>query len=145
MTRTKAQWAWEFLRRDAGYEASYRYWKSGVEGGKKRYSPSEQKTILKLLDALGPRKERYAPWVMAALESHRPFQDKTRGGLGEGIDPASYLLPKWIDPEISPLPTDAQFSSAGLLDCPRRSKFEPPCRPNIEPGLEADVSMVGCA
>jgi macrodomain Ter protein organizer (MatP/YcbG family) len=29
--------------------------------------------------------------------------------------------------------------------CPRRSKFEPPCRPNIEPGLEADVSMVGCA
>jgi len=23
--------------------------------------------------------------------------------------------------------------------CPRRSNSEPPCRPNIEPGVEADV------
>jgi hypothetical protein len=30
-------------------------------------------------------------------------------------------------------------------DCPRQSKSEPSCRPNIEPGWEADVLMVGCA
>ncbi len=28
--------------------------------------------------------------------------------------------------------------------CRRRSKSEPPCRPNIEPGVEADFEMVGC-
>ena len=28
--------------------------------------------------------------------------------------------------------------------CRRRSKFEPPFRPNIEPGVEADFEMVGC-
>ncbi|ART51611.1 hypothetical protein CBP34_07955 [Acidovorax carolinensis] len=28
--------------------------------------------------------------------------------------------------------------------CRRRSKSEPPCRLNIEPGVEADVSRVGC-
>ena len=28
--------------------------------------------------------------------------------------------------------------------CPRRSKFEPPCRLNIEPGVEADFERVGC-
>jgi hypothetical protein len=31
------------------------------------------------------------------------------------------------------------------VECPRRSKFEPPCRPKFEPGLEADFLMVGCA
>ncbi len=29
-------------------------------------------------------------------------------------------------------------------DCGRRCKSEPPGRPNIEPGVEADVEMVGC-
>ena len=29
-------------------------------------------------------------------------------------------------------------------DCRRRSKSEPPCRSNIEPGVEADFEMVGC-
>jgi hypothetical protein len=28
--------------------------------------------------------------------------------------------------------------------CRRRFKSEPPCRSNIEPGVEADVGMVGC-
>ena len=28
--------------------------------------------------------------------------------------------------------------------CRRRSKFEPPCRPNSEPGLMADRVTVGC-
>lgn len=42
-------------------------------------------------------------------------------------------------------------NKAGVLNltafhcCPRRFKSEPPCRPNFEPGLEADVLMVGCA
>ena len=30
------------------------------------------------------------------------------------------------------------------MNCPRRFKFEPPCRLNIEPGMEADVETVGC-
>ena len=30
------------------------------------------------------------------------------------------------------------------MGCRRRSKFEPPCRPNIEPGVEADFERVGC-
>jgi uncharacterized protein len=35
-----------------------------------------------------------------------------------------------------------QFTRAG--HCRRRFKSEPPRRPNIEPGVEADVEMVGC-
>ncbi len=31
-----------------------------------------------------------------------------------------------------------------FLGCRRRSKSEPPRRPNIEPGVEADFEMVGC-
>jgi len=33
---------------------------------------------------------------------------------------------------------------AKFILCRRRFKFEPPCRLNIEPGVEADVEMVGC-
>ena len=32
----------------------------------------------------------------------------------------------------------------GLLQCPRRSKFDPPCRSNIDPGMGADRVMVSC-
>ncbi|EWS64513.1 hypothetical protein Y695_02241 [Hydrogenophaga sp. T4] len=32
----------------------------------------------------------------------------------------------------------------GYRRCRRRSKFEPPCRLNIEPGVEADFCGVGC-
>jgi hypothetical protein len=28
--------------------------------------------------------------------------------------------------------------------CRRRSKSEPPCRPNIEPGAQASFSIAGC-
>ena len=31
-----------------------------------------------------------------------------------------------------------------ILGCPRRSKSEPPCRSNIEPGLVADQKVVSC-
>jgi malonate-semialdehyde dehydrogenase (acetylating)/methylmalonate-semialdehyde dehydrogenase len=31
-----------------------------------------------------------------------------------------------------------------LADCRRRSKSEPPCRPNIEPGVEASLDLTGC-
>ena len=30
------------------------------------------------------------------------------------------------------------------VECRRRSKFDPPCRSNIDPGMEADGVMVGC-
>jgi acetyl esterase/lipase len=57
------------------------------------------------------------------------------------------------DPRASPLHGDWRglpplrfhvSSSEMLLDCRRRFNFEPPCRLNIEPGVEADVEMVGC-
>ncbi len=31
-----------------------------------------------------------------------------------------------------------------ILDCRRRSKSEPPRRPKIGPGVEADFELVGC-
>ena len=33
---------------------------------------------------------------------------------------------------------------AAALGCQRRSKSEPPCRPNIEPGAQASFSVAGC-
>ena len=30
------------------------------------------------------------------------------------------------------------------LECRRRSKSEPPCRPTIEPGVEAGLELTGC-
>ena len=30
------------------------------------------------------------------------------------------------------------------LECPRRSRSEPPYRLNLEPGVEADVVTIGC-
>jgi len=37
-----------------------------------------------------------------------------------------------------------RISRLPVMECRRRFKFEPPCRLNIEPGVEADVEMVGC-
>jgi hypothetical protein len=39
---------------------------------------------------------------------------------------------------------DASIEAADFTGCRRRSKSEPPRRLNIEPGVEADVGMVGC-
>ena len=42
----------------------------------------------------------------------------------------------------------AKFKAAKVdliaLECRRRFKSEPPCRSNIEPGVEADFERVGC-
>jgi protein O-GlcNAc transferase len=38
----------------------------------------------------------------------------------------------------------AEFSVSEHSECRRRSKSEPPRRPNIEPGVEADFGSVGC-
>ncbi|MFN9476161.1 hypothetical protein [Acidovorax sp.] len=49
--------------------------------------------------------------------------------------------------EIERLKTEVSVErlvEAAGIECPRRSKFEPPCRPNIEPGVEADFSRAGC-
>jgi putative transposase len=37
-----------------------------------------------------------------------------------------------------------QAATAEEAECLRRSKSEPPCRLNSEPGVEADAVMVGC-
>jgi len=39
---------------------------------------------------------------------------------------------------------EGEFLAIVGPSCRRRSKSEPPCRLNIEPGVEADVSRVGC-
>jgi ADP-ribosyl-[dinitrogen reductase] hydrolase len=39
---------------------------------------------------------------------------------------------------------DKGFEATWPTVCRRRSKSEPPCRPNIEPGVEADFELVGC-
>jgi glycerol uptake facilitator-like aquaporin len=36
------------------------------------------------------------------------------------------------------------LTMAYAIGCRRRSKSEPPRRPNIEPGVEADFDRVGC-
>ncbi|OYY25690.1 MAG: hypothetical protein B7X79_12195 [Acidovorax sp. 17-64-282] len=59
----------------------------------------------------------------------------------------------WFRKQRPPLPPETESLALvrvcrlrryGLLGCPRRSKFEPPCRLNIEPGVEADFERVGC-
>ena len=44
--------------------------------------------------------------------------------------------------EVSRLKEAGHHAVGGV--CRRRSKFEPPCRLNIEPGVEADFYGVGC-
>lgn len=36
------------------------------------------------------------------------------------------------------------YTAPAAHGCPRRFKSEPPCRPNIEPGMAADIEIVGC-
>jgi hypothetical protein len=40
--------------------------------------------------------------------------------------------------------SEDQFEQLVVLLCRRRFKSEPPRRPNIEPGVEADFQTVGC-
>jgi hypothetical protein len=52
------------------------------------------------------------------------------GGMREGV---------WVRPRRSHfLPPKV------VMLCPRRSNFDPPCRPNSDPGAGADRLMVGC-
>jgi integrase len=53
--------------------------------------------------------------------------------------------------EVAQDVTGPNFANAGPTVCPRcphgcrrRSKSEPPCRPNIEPGVEASLDLTGC-
>ena len=41
-------------------------------------------------------------------------------------------------------PKHERRTARALHSCLRRSKTEPPCRLNREPGVEADAVMVGC-
>ena len=71
--------------------------------------------------------ENGRPYVDAFLLSH-PDQDHCRG-----LTRHFHLGP------LDKYPDDKKDDK-----CPRRSKFEPPCRLNIEPGVEADFERVGC-
>jgi hypothetical protein len=48
------------------------------------------------------------------------------------------------DEESQFLSVALQVAAEEAQRCRRRLNFEPPCRSNIEPGLVADRSMVGC-
>ena len=65
-----------------------------------------------------------------------------------------FVLPKGVTLASAPEPLDSRVTLRDIApsrvavirySCPRRFKSEPPCRLNIEPGLEADVLTVGCA
>jgi type I restriction enzyme M protein len=46
---------------------------------------------------------------------------------------------------IQPLiDANTRLARSDFPDCRRRSKSEPPCRPNIEPGAQASFSIAGC-
>jgi len=77
----------------------------------------------------------------------RASVDTMRGLLRLAQGPVSVALPGggasndgliYYSPAIDP-----ELRNIAVL-CRRRSNFEPPCRLNIEPGVEADVEMVGC-
>ena len=53
-------------------------------------------------------------------------------------DAAAYLTHELSEPV-----READVVRLGL-DCRRRSNIDPPCRSNIDPGMEADRVVVGC-
>ena len=60
---------------------------------------------------------------------------------------ASYVGPRYFEQvaKSEVKATRAQLDAfEKALGCRRRFNSEPPCRPNIEPGVEADFEMVGC-
>ena len=47
--------------------------------------------------------------------------------------------------KLRSLGLDARLIAANFVTpCPRRANIEPPCRPNSEPGVEADVRSSAC-
>ena len=48
-----------------------------------------------------------------------------------------YPASRIVKPDATPRLNTPNRPSAAMI-CRRRSKFEPPCRLNIEPGVEAD-------
>jgi hypothetical protein len=80
---------------------------------------------------------------------------KDQGALGpvlrdHGDSPVTVINVDWVDAWIATMKRVEKLAPAsirarvGALACLRRSKSEPPCRLNSEPGVEADAVMVGC-
>jgi hypothetical protein len=70
---------------------------------------------------------------------------------GKGWDAADAVEQGWTADHIRLLPEEifeeVPADSSYHVDdgrCPRRAKFEPPCRPNSEPVINADRVRVGC-
>lgn len=123
---TNSQWAWEFLRRSREYKNAYFSWKDRISDDQ-MIAIEEQDKILRALERLGPWKSRYSPWVEAGLTSRRPFIKEMRvdrnGYHGRHIvgnlelDPMRFLLKKWIDPGVTPLPVNTDsFDQIGSLN-----------------------------
>ena len=62
----------------------------------------------------------------------------------EMVMPGEYLPVVFGEDAVFADDAEAADMLGLLMRCRRRSKFEPPCRANSEPGLMADRVMVGC-
>ena len=48
------------------------------------------------------------------------------------------------DPSGGAVDGHEEIAPMGLIGCPRRPNFDPPCRSNIDPGMDADRVTVSC-
>ena len=79
--------------------------------------------------------------LQVARRNRMLFGSASERFVGGEQDPQGTLLQgALLDENAAPKPAAAPVLPA----CRRRSKSEPPRRPNIEPGVEADFETVGC-
>lgn len=100
----------------------------------------------------------YADWVGLPGPTRLGWLHARRGAVREVFEfvfeqsalVKSGLRDIHLDPRLGrfegrqPPPRAGEFWRFCRFKCRRRSKFEPPCRSNIEPGVEADFCGVGC-
>lgn len=122
--RTNVQWAWEFLRRNNTYKALFGYWKSGLQDSHSPYSAAEREQIEGWLEGTGIWRRRFEPWVRAGFESGLRFlkwefdeEERRTTFADRRLDPMNFMLEKWLDPTLSPLPANCNpFDIAAALE-----------------------------
>ena len=88
-----------------------------------RYAEAARQDLLRLFDFLLERAK-----TAEDLDAAQTAIDAIREAVERNLSRAPFAYRKAGD---SPF-------------CWRRSKSEPPCRPNIEPGVEAGLDLTGC-
>jgi hypothetical protein len=97
--KSNKRWAWEFLRRDAGYREIYGAWRAAADRGI-RVPKGKRAKMERLLTPLGSREQRYRDWIEAAFQSGLPFIIDSNPLVTP--DPHRYLLRRWVDPNLEP-------------------------------------------